>query len=103
ALDQMGLPRTHLHCVSMPGFGTSGATRDASRGLADALGADFTEEDIRAECLLVLRAQQHPVVVAYDRWLAESGTADTPDVFTDFLRRSRELTDVEFENVQARV
>src|SRR5579884_3721257 len=51
ALDQMGLPRANLHCLSMPGFGTSQHTRDAARRLAEALGADFEEQDIREECL----------------------------------------------------
>ncbi len=43
ALDQLGRPRADLLCVSLPGLGTSGHTRDASRRLARALRASFEE------------------------------------------------------------
>src|SRR5581483_10748045 len=71
ALDQMGVPRSRLHCVSMPGFGTSEHTREASQRLALALGADFVQEDIREECLLILEEQRHPVAVGFARWQEE--------------------------------
>ena len=103
ALDQMDLPRTHLHCVSMPGFGTSQTTRAAARQLAAALGADFEEEDIRAECLLLLRGQQHPAATGYDRWWREAGLPDTMATFEQYLSQHPSVGDVEFENVQARV
>ncbi|MGH2598908.1 MAG: NAD(+) synthase [Dehalococcoidia bacterium] len=103
ALDQMGLPRANLHCVSMPGFGTSQHTREASHRLAEGLGADFEEQDIRAECLLILREQQHPAATTYDRRREEQGHPDTMASFEHFLGGQREVGDVEFENVQARV
>lgn len=103
ALDQMGLPRTHLHCVSMPGFGTSQHTRNASRQLAEALGADFKEEDIREECLMILRSQDHPAATGFDRWRVEQDQPDTMAAFETFLSGHPEVGDVEFENVQARV
>lgn len=65
ALDQLGRPRGNLHCVSMPGFGTSEHTRAASRRLARALGASFDDEDIREECFLILRDQRHPAASGY--------------------------------------
>lgn len=102
ALDQLGLPRDHLHCLSMPGFGTTHHTRDASRRLAEALGADFAEQDIRTSCLLELRAQRHPAALAYDGWLADHGVPDTMPAFERYLGAHHELADVAFENTQAR-
>jgi NAD+ synthase (glutamine-hydrolysing) len=103
ALDQLGQPRDHLLCVSMPGLGTSQHTREASRLLAEALGASFEEEDIREECYLILREQGHPTAVQYARWLAEQGRPHDLDAFVAFVGAHHELADVEFENVQARV
>lgn len=103
ALDQMGVPRSRLHCVSMPGFGTSAHTREASESLARALGADFAEEDIRAECLLILEEQRHPVAVSFARRLQERSLPRSVDAFQAYLSAHPENADVEFENVQARV
>jgi NAD+ synthase (glutamine-hydrolysing) len=72
ALDAMALPRTNLTCVSMPGWGTSAATREASAALAHALGATFVEEEISAECELILEAQDHPAILAWRHWNASS-------------------------------
>jgi NAD+ synthase (glutamine-hydrolysing) len=103
ALDQLGLPRQNLLCVSMPGLGTSQHTRRASRALAEALGASFEEEDIREECFLILRDQQHPSTVRYAAWLKEQGKEHSQQAFASFLGGHPELADVELENVQARV
>jgi NAD+ synthase (glutamine-hydrolysing) len=46
ALDLARLPRAHLIAVTMPGFGTTGATRSAARELATAVGATLREIDI---------------------------------------------------------
>lgn len=103
ALDQIGAPRTSLHCVSMPGFGTSQHTRAAARRLATALGASFEEEDIREECWLILREQRHPLATAFAAWRATDGAPDSLAAFERFAAAHPELCDVEFENVQARV
>ncbi len=103
ALDQMGVPRSRLHCASMPGFGTSTHTREASRRLAQALGADFVEEDIRDECLLVLRDQHHPLAEGFARWLQDRSLPYSVDAFQTYLGNHPEDADVEFENIQARV
>ncbi|HEX2172429.1 MAG TPA: NAD(+) synthase [Dehalococcoidia bacterium] len=103
ALDQLGASRTSLHCVSMPGFGTSEHTRTASRELAEALGASFEEEDIREEALLVMRAQGHPAAVGYDEWLAREGREHSQETLGGYLAAHPEFGDVEFENVQARI
>jgi NAD+ synthase (glutamine-hydrolysing) len=103
ALDQLGRPRSSLHCVSLPGFGTSEHTRGASRQLATALAASFEEEDIRDECLLILEAQSHPIVVGFERWRAERGLPRSLASFERYLVDHADEADVEFENVQARI
>jgi NAD+ synthase (glutamine-hydrolysing) len=103
ALDQIGAPRSRLHCISMPGFGTSQHTREASRRLAEALGASFDEEDIREECLLILEAQCHPLATGYTRWLEEHALPRAMSSWERYLAGHLDLADVEFENIQARV
>ena len=41
AFDALGLPRTGIHAVSMPGFGTTSRTRSNAERLAEHLGVDF--------------------------------------------------------------
>ena len=41
AFDRLGLPRTGVHAVSMPGFGTTRRTKSNAQNLAEALGVDF--------------------------------------------------------------
>lgn len=41
AFDMLGLPRTGVHAVSMPGFGTTGRTKSNAERLAERLGVDF--------------------------------------------------------------
>jgi len=103
ALDQLGLPRTSLHCLSMPGFGTSEHTRDASRRLAQSLAASFDEQDIREECLLILQAQRHLLAEGFARWRQEQHRPATVAAFEEYAVGHLNHADVEFENVQARV
>ena len=46
ACDLLGLERTRVLTVSMPGFGTSGRTRGNAERLAELLGVDFRTVDI---------------------------------------------------------
>ena len=41
AFDALGLPRTGIHAVSMPGFGTTSRTKSNAERLAEHLGVDF--------------------------------------------------------------
>ncbi|MDO4436995.1 MAG: NAD(+) synthase [Coriobacteriaceae bacterium] len=41
AFDALGLPRTGVHAVSMPGFGTTARTKTNAERLAEHLGVDF--------------------------------------------------------------
>jgi len=103
ALDQLGLPRASLHCVSMPGFGTSEHTRDAARRLAHSLAASFDEQDIREECLLILQAQKHSLAEGFAAWRQQHDKPATVAAFEKYAAGHLEHADVEFENVQARV
>jgi NAD+ synthase (glutamine-hydrolysing) len=108
ALDQLKLPRENLLCVSMPGLGTTAQTRDASREIAEALGASFEEEDIREETYLILRDHEHKSVAAYQHWLNDHRDRDKAavhhvDRYVQFLSHHPEVADVELENIQARI
>ena len=46
AFDRLGLPRTGIHAISMPGFGTTGRTKGNAETLARELGVDFREISI---------------------------------------------------------
>ncbi|GAB6390990.1 MAG: NAD(+) synthase [Treponematales bacterium] len=48
--DLLGLPRSGVIAVTMPGFGTTERTRENGSALIRALGAAFREVDIRAAC-----------------------------------------------------
>jgi NAD+ synthase (glutamine-hydrolysing) len=49
-VDLLGLPRAGVLAVTMPGFGTTPRTLGQARALAEALGAELREIDIRAAC-----------------------------------------------------
>jgi NAD+ synthase (glutamine-hydrolysing) len=77
AMDRLGLPRTNILAVTMPGFATGSRTRDQAWRLMKALGCDAREIDIRPSCQQMLKDLGHP---------AASGEP---------------VYDVTFENVQA--
>ena len=60
AFDRMGLPRSEILGVTMPGFATSERTRAQALGLMKALGVSAREIDIRPSCLQMLRDIGHP-------------------------------------------
>ncbi len=75
AFDMLGLPRTGIHAVMMPGFGSSEGTLQNARELAKGVGATALELDIKATAGALLSAMDH----------------------------SLEARDVVYENAQARV
>jgi NAD+ synthase (glutamine-hydrolysing) len=77
AMDRMGLPRTNILGVTMPGFATSERTRDQAWKLMKAVGCDAREIDIRPSCELMLKDLGHPYA------------------------KGEKVFDVTFENVQA--
>lgn len=59
ALDRLGVPRTQLLGLSMPGFGTTKRTRDNANALMRLLKVQSEEIDIRALTIEELKAQKH--------------------------------------------
>ena len=93
ALELLGLPPSHLSCVTMPGLGTTSGTRTNAEALARGLGAEFSEIGVSEISRLVLGAVGHP---------AADGV-DTVEALVARLRQAPELGDVALENVQARL
>ncbi len=77
ACDRLGLPRTHVLGITMPGFATSSGTKENAVHLMESLGIEWEEVDIRPLATQMLRDLGHP-----------AGEGD-------------EVYDVTFENVQA--
>lgn len=93
ALDLLGLPRSQLLCVTMPGLGTTAATRTNAIELVRALGAELREVSVADMSRLALQAVGHPA--------AED--APTVEALLARLRAQPALGDVTLENVQARL
>jgi NAD+ synthase (glutamine-hydrolysing) len=77
AFDRLGLDRSGILAVTLPGFATSGATRDNAIALIQGLGATHKEIDIRPAAERMLADLDHPYADGQDQY------------------------DVTFENVQA--
>lgn len=77
ACDRLGLPRTNVLGITMPGFATSTRTLDQARRLMTAVGCSAEEIDIRPSCRQMLADIGHP------------------------FARGEPAYDVTFENVQA--
>ncbi len=60
AMDRVGRPREDIHAFTMPGFATSGSTKDAATRLSRALGVTFEELDIRPAARRMLSEMGHP-------------------------------------------
>lgn len=96
--DALGQPRTRIHGLTMPGFGTTGLTRDNALRLMQDLGVTRETIDIRELCLQAFRDLGHlPFGIDASRLSVE-----------DLQTRLGELppdnrSDLVFENVQARI
>jgi NAD+ synthase (glutamine-hydrolysing) len=77
AMDALGLPRTNIIGVTMPGFATGERTRAQALRLMAAVGCEAREIDIRPSCLQMLQDIGHP------------------------HRDEQPVYDITFENVQA--
>lgn len=93
ALDLCGQPASDLLCVTMPGLGTTAATRSSAERLAEQLGAKFREIGISEASRMVLAAMGHP---------AADGISSVAELVAR-LRADASLADVSVENVQARM
>ena len=98
ACDTLGYDRKRIHGITMPGFGTTSPTLDNARELINTSGVTAEQIDIRGLCLQTFRSLGHaPLGISID--------ADTTaDSFQAQLRElPDDITDLTFENVQARV
>lgn len=77
AMDRLGLPRTNILGVTMPGFATSDRTLQQARQLMQVVGCSASEVDIRPSCLQMLKDLGHPYASGEEKY------------------------DITFENVQA--
>src|SRR3954463_10345212 len=77
AMDRCGRPRSDILAVTLPGFATSGETKENAHRLMRSLGVTAQELDIRPPAELMLEQIGHP------------------------FARGEEVYDVTFENVQA--
>ncbi|HCY61502.1 MAG TPA: NAD(+) synthase [Oxalobacteraceae bacterium] len=77
AMDRLGLPRTNILGVTMPGFATSDRTLLQARQLMEVVGCSASEIDIRPSCLQMLKDLGHPYAEGEEKY------------------------DITFENVQA--
>jgi NAD+ synthase (glutamine-hydrolysing) len=76
-MDRLGRPRDRILGCSMPGFATSGRTREQAQRLMASVGCESREIDIRPGCRQMLADIGHP------------------------FARGQSVYDVTFENVQA--
>ena len=60
ACDRLGLPRTHVLAITMPGFATTDHTKTNAQLLAEALGCTFEEIAITPLATQMLRDLGHP-------------------------------------------
>ena len=93
ALSLLNLPRSNLHCVGLPGLGTSERTRDNAEALCRALGVSAQIIDIVEATHLVLGAVEHQAVQGVEEARA----------LVSRLQQRPQLGDVALENVQARL
>ena len=59
ACDLLGMPRSAIHAITMPGFGTTGRTHANAVQMTQLLGATLREVDIKEACLLQFRDLEH--------------------------------------------
>lgn len=65
AFDALGITRKNIHCITMPGFGTSSTTKDISTSLMESAGVSSKTIDITNACTVHLNDLGHPLDV-YD-------------------------------------
>ena len=96
--DLLGLPRSTVHGLTMPGFGTSSRTRGNAEALMQHLGITSDSIDIRQLCLDTFHSLSH-------RPFGIDPTGMDLDAFVEALRNVPQANrnDLVFENVQARV
>jgi len=100
--DLLGVPRSRIRALTMPGFGTSTRTRNNAAALMRHLGVAGREVDIRRLCLDEMHALQH------EPFGIKLPAAQEPKAVEELTERLQHLPpekchDLVFENVQARM
>ncbi|NOQ35842.1 MAG: NAD(+) synthase, partial [Methylococcaceae bacterium] len=100
AFDAMGLPRSNLHGLTMPGFGTSDLTKGNADEFMQLTGMSQHEESICQLALDAFKTQNHKAfgIIEPDCSLAEFKRA-----LAELTPEQRDKGDLVFENVQARL
>jgi len=97
AKEAMRSPRTEVHAVTMPGFGTGSRTYNNIVGLCKALGVTFHEVDIKPLAFALMKAMGHKPFginiarMSLNRFIEKLETV------------SEDAEDVNFENAQAHI
>ena len=98
AFDALQRSRANLLGITMPGFGTTAATKTNANQLIDAMQITGQCIDIRPLCLDTFRAMGHqPLGIEIDAAM----TAD--QLQQELIHLSDDASDLTFENVQARI
>ncbi|MFG0262427.1 MAG: NAD(+) synthase, partial [Novipirellula sp. JB048] len=98
ACDAMGLPRSRIRGMTMPGYGTTAHTRTSADRLIALTEIRGETVDIRQLCLDTFRSLDHPPLgIPID----ETTTPESLQVALQEI--AEETADLTFENVQARI
>lgn len=105
--DRMGWPRENILGRSMPGFGTTDATRKNAQRLADLLRIDFATIDIRGQCVQMFLDLDHDPfgikIHTHDNDHRPHPEEQAEDLQRRLATDAQGKSDLTFENVQARV
>ncbi len=102
--DLLHIPRTQIQGYTMPGFGTTKRTKKNAHSLMKDLGITSHEVDIRAACLAQMQEEGYkPFGIDLTGLTVETFSAKLVDAQETAVAEGRELKDLFFENVQARM
>lgn len=83
AFDMLSLPVKNIHCITMPGFGTSKKTRGIVDKLANCFGFTLKEIDITKACVLHLEDLGHPLDL-YDNVYENTQARERTQILFDY-------------------
>jgi NAD+ synthase (glutamine-hydrolysing) len=95
--DHESIPRSRIHGLTMPGFGTSKGTLENSRSLMRELHITAFETDIRETCLQIFRDLNHS---PFGMEIGKKTASEFQSAIESL--HPKEHSDLVFENVQAR-
>ncbi|MBU6453753.1 MAG: NAD(+) synthase [Cyanobacteria bacterium REEB67] len=102
--DLLGIPRTNILGYTLPGFGTTARTKGNAHALMRDLGITAREVDIRKSCLAQMQDEgRTPFGIDLAGLDVESFAAKLVDAQENAVATGKELKDLYFENVQARM